>query len=122
MIKLDDNILVKFPRPRDGLILVYLMAKARDGEGETTYQQIADDTDYTKMQVRISVLNLINKHALNTQITRRGFVYHVCKSVSYIENSNVNNTQITRTQHSKTDRKSTRLNSSHANISYAVFC
>lgn len=55
MIQLDDDILSKFPRPRDGLILVYLMAKAVDGVVTTTYQQIAKETDYSIKQVRSSL-------------------------------------------------------------------
>ena len=55
MIQLDNDILSKFPRPRDGLILIYLMAKAVDGVVTTTYQQIAKDTDYTVKQVRFSL-------------------------------------------------------------------
>jgi len=55
MIQLDNDILSKFPRPRDGLILVYLMARAVDGVVTTTYQQIAKDTDYSVKQVRSSL-------------------------------------------------------------------
>ena len=53
-----EDILTRFPRPRDGLILVYLMAKSVDGEVITTYQQIAKDTDYSIKQVRSSLANL----------------------------------------------------------------
>ena len=53
-----EEILTRFPRPRDGLILVYLMAKSVDGEVITTYQQIAKDTDYSIKQVRSSLANL----------------------------------------------------------------
>lgn len=55
MIKLDDDILSKFSRPRDGLILVYLKAKAVDDVITTTYQQIANDTDYSLKQIRSSL-------------------------------------------------------------------
>lgn len=55
MIKLDDDILSKFSRPRDGLILVYLKAKAVDDVITTTYQQIAKDTDYSLKQIRSSL-------------------------------------------------------------------
>lgn len=55
MIKLDDDILSKFSRPRDGLILVYLKAKAVDNVITTTYQQIAKDTDYSLKQIRSSL-------------------------------------------------------------------
>ena len=58
MIKLDDDILSKFPRPRDGLILVYLKAKAVDDVITTTYQQIAKDTDYSLKQIRSSLSTL----------------------------------------------------------------
>ena len=54
-MKIDVDILSKFPRPRDGLILIYLMAKAVDGVVTTTYQQIAKDTDYSVKQVRSSL-------------------------------------------------------------------
>ena len=54
-MRIDDDILSKFPRPRDALILVYLMAKAVDGVVTTTYQQIAKDTDYSVKQVRSSL-------------------------------------------------------------------
>ena len=54
-----EEILTRFPRPRDGLILVYLMAKSVDGEVITTHQQIAKDTDYSIKQVRSSLKNLI---------------------------------------------------------------
>lgn len=54
-MKIDVDILSKFPRPRDGLILVYLMAKAVDGVVTTTYQQIAKDTDYSLKQIRSSL-------------------------------------------------------------------
>lgn len=55
MIKLDDDILSKFSRPRDGLILVYLKAKAVNNVITTTYQQIAKDTDYSLKQIRSSL-------------------------------------------------------------------
>lgn len=54
-MRIDNDILSKFPRPRDGLILVYLMAKAVDGVVTTTYQQIAKDTDYSLKQIRSSL-------------------------------------------------------------------
>ena len=54
-MRIDNDILIKFPRPRDGLILVYLMAKAVDGVVVTTYQQIAKETDYSVKQVRSSL-------------------------------------------------------------------
>lgn len=54
-MRIDDDILSKFPRPRDGLILVYLMAKAVDGVVTTTYQQIANETGYSIKQVRSSL-------------------------------------------------------------------
>lgn len=58
MIKLDDDILSKFSRPRDGLILVYLKAKAVNNVITTTYQQIAKDTDYSLKQIRSSLSTL----------------------------------------------------------------
>ena len=100
-MKIDDNILTKFPRPRDGLILVYLMTKAINGIVEITYQQISDDTDYTKMQVRSSIQNLVSKHALNTQITRRGLIITIKETNTCGNKKTSNNTQITRNQHSK---------------------
>ena len=60
-MKISDDILTSFPRPRDGLILVYLIAKAVDGTVRTTYQQIAKDTDYSVKQVRASLAALISK-------------------------------------------------------------
>lgn len=54
-MRIDNDILIKFPRPRDGLILVYLMAKAVDGVVTTTYQQIAKETGYSIKQVRSSL-------------------------------------------------------------------
>ena len=68
MIKLDDDILSKFPRPRDGLILVYLMAKAVDGVVTTTYQQIAKDTDYSVKQVRSSLAVLESQGQTNGRV------------------------------------------------------
>lgn len=54
-MRIDNDILIKFQRPRDGLILVYLMAKAVDGVIVTTYQQIAKETGYSIKQVRSSL-------------------------------------------------------------------
>lgn len=100
-MKISDDILTLFPRPRDGLILVYLMTKSVDGTVKTTYQQISDDTDYSKMQVRSSIQNLVSEHALNTQITRRGLVVTVKETSVCKDKKETNNTQITRRQHSK---------------------
>lgn len=82
MIQLDNDILSKFPRPRDGLILVYLMARAVDGVVTTTYQQIAKDTDYTVKQVRSS-LAVIESQGQTKGRVRAGLGVEItlCKTV-----------------------------------------
>ena len=75
-MKIDDDILSRFPRPCDGMIYIYLNIK---GGGEITYQQIANDTDYTKDHIKASVINLINQKAIKAHSTPDGFMYEICK-------------------------------------------
>lgn len=64
-MRIDDDILLKFPHPRDGLILVYLIAKAKNGLVKMTYQQMSKDTGYTIKQIRSSMAILVRKGSVN---------------------------------------------------------
>ena len=82
-MKISDDILTSFPRPRDGLILVYLIAKAVDGTVRTTYQQIANDTDYSVKQVRSSLATLISKGQIEGRLRAHlGCDITICKTIS----------------------------------------
>lgn len=64
-MRIDDDILIKFPHTRDGLIFVYLMAKAKNGLVEMTYQQMSKDTGYTIKQIRSSIAILVENGSVN---------------------------------------------------------
>ncbi len=82
-MKISDDILTSFPRIRDGLILVYLMAKSTNGVVETTYQQISDDTDYTIKQIRSSLKNLITLGQIEGRLRAHlGCYITVCETIS----------------------------------------
>ena len=82
-MKISDDILTPFPRPRDGLILVYLIAKAVDGTVRTTYQQIAKDTDYSVKQVRSSLATLISKGQIGGRLRAHlGCDITICKTIN----------------------------------------
>lgn len=64
-MRIDDDILIKFPHLRDGLILVYLIAKTKNGLVKMTYQQMSKDTGYTIKQIRSSIAILVENGSVN---------------------------------------------------------